>query len=52
MVDRRVWKETATGASGAFTTLQETYNYSTHENIWYEGNQHLSRFYVSVEELL
>jgi len=42
----------ATGASGAFTSLQETCNSSTHENIWYTANQDLSRFHVSMEKLL
>jgi hypothetical protein len=39
----------ATGASGAFTSLQETCNFSAHENIWYTANQHLSQFHVSLE---
>jgi len=42
----------ATGASGAFIYLQETCNSSTHENIWYTANQHLSWFNVFVEDLL
>jgi hypothetical protein len=42
----------ATGASGAFISLQETCNSSTHENIWYTANQYLSRFYACMEDLL
>lgn len=44
------WRS-ATGASGAITSLKKTCN-STHENIWYAANQNLSQFRVSVEELL